>query len=211
MIAAEVIVTRVAPFWMALERFTGTALADATAMLAQRYRKADGASLTQFNTGGLLVREDHVVALTECQPRQTPDGLRLGPTSKSRAALIEDIRTNGPPILAVLFAKGALNVRAWLCCTQDEVVLNGIAGPEEVAAMEDVALLRSLPGAARDWRWITTRYADAQADLAKADAFLAEADKLAAKLSVTRARVLEVAHRLRRASGLTFDLAGPAP
>jgi hypothetical protein len=209
MTAAEIIATRVAPLWMAPERFTGDALVDSMAALSQRYRKTDGASLTQFNTGALLVREQEVIALTECCPRVTSPELRLGPTTKSRAAVIEDIRTLGPPLLAVVFAKGALNIRAWLCSTADEVVLNGVAGPEEIASIEDLALLRSLPGTPRDWRAIAGRYAEAQANLSKAEPLLAEAAKLAAKLQIPRERVLDVAHRLSRATGLTFDLATP--
>jgi hypothetical protein len=210
MTAAEIIATRVAPLWMAPERFTGDALADSMTALGQRYRKTDGASLTQFNTGALLVREQEVIALTECSPRITPPELRLGPTTKSRLAVIEDIRAHGPPVLAVVFAKGALDIRAWVCSTVDEVVMNGVAGPEEIASTEDVALLRSLPGTLRDWRAIAGRYAEAQADLSKAETLLAEAAKLAAKLQIPRERVLDVTHRLRRATGLTFDLAAPA-
>ncbi|MGG5818733.1 hypothetical protein [Falsiroseomonas sp. HW251] len=210
MTAAEVVAIRVAPFWMSPERFTGSAVADATAMMSQRYRKADGASLTQFNTGGLLVRDGEVIALTECQPREKPPGLRLASTSKSRAAIIDDIRAKGPPTLAVLFAKGAFDLRAWVCSTPDEVVLNGVAGPEEFAAMEDVVMLRDLPGSPRDWRWMTNRYTEAEADFSKAPTLHAEADKFAAKVGVPRDRVLDVAHRLRHASGLTFDLAAPS-
>jgi hypothetical protein len=209
MTVAEIIAAHVAPLWMAPERLTGDAVADSMAALGRRYRKTDGASLTQFNTGGLLVRERELIALTECSPRITPPELRLDPTTKSRVALIEDIRAHGPPLLAVLFAKGALDIRAWVCSTADEVVLNGVAGPEEIAAMEDVALLRSLPGTPRDWRAIAGRYAEARGDLSKAEMLLAEAAKLATKLSLPRERVLDVAHRLRRATGLTFDLAAP--
>lgn len=209
MTAADLIAERVAPLWKAPGDLVDHPLAFAMAALGQRYLKADGKSLTQFNTGGLIVREDSIVALTECQPLTRPTHLAIRPTAKSRLAVIEDIRTNGPPLLAVLFAKGALDIRAWACSTQDEVVINGVAGPEEIAAMEDVAELRRLPGLPKDWRRMTSLCADALADLGKADTFHAEAEKFAQKQGMERGRVLDVAYRLRRATGLTFDLAAP--
>ncbi|MEO3474086.1 hypothetical protein AAFN86_19615 [Roseomonas sp. CAU 1739] len=207
MTAAELLATRVAPLWMPTGMVAGQHLAYAMAALGQRHRKADGTSLTQFNTGGLVVREATILALTDCHPISTPVALQLRPPSKARLAVIEDIRAHGPPLLAVLFAKGALDIRAWACSTPDEVVINGVAGPEETAAMEDVAELRALPGTPRDWRRMASLCADALADLAKAPTLHAEADKMGKKHEIAREQVLDVAYRLRRATGLTFDLA----
>lgn len=209
MTAAELIATRVAPLWKAPGDLAGQPLSYAMAALGQRYLKADGKSLTQFNTGGLVVREETIIALTECQPLTKPATLQMRPPSKSRLAVIEDIRANGPPLLAVLFAKGALDIRAWACGTQDEVVINGVAGPEEIAAMEDVAELRRLPGSPREWRRMTSLCADALADLSKVPGFHAEAERFAQKHAMERGKVLDVAYRLRHATGLTFDLAAP--
>jgi hypothetical protein len=131
MIAVEIIAERVAPFWVAKDKLTGDPARDATRAMSQRYLKADGKSLTQFNTGALLVREDRVLALTECQPCRRNRSIHLGLPAKLRASVIEDIRQNGPPLLAVLFRKGAIDIGSWVCSTADEVVLNVPAGPDE--------------------------------------------------------------------------------
>src|SRR3954447_4233958 len=114
MTPVEIIAERIAPFWLADSKLTGNAAQDASAVMSQRYRKADGKSLTQFNTGALVIREGHVLALTECQPQRQSPAIRLGPTTKSRGAVIDDIRRNGPPLLTVLFRKGAIDVASWV-------------------------------------------------------------------------------------------------
>jgi hypothetical protein len=205
--AAALIAERVAPYWLKPEDVAGNAIADATKAMAQRYLKADGKSLTQFNTGGLIVRQDAVIALTECEPVQRDARLILRPTLKSRAALIEDIRANGPPLLAVLFKKGAIDVTAWVCSTPDEVVINGPAGPEEIAAMEDVTRIRALPGKLPDWGRMLRAYIEATANPAQAEAFFAAATAFAAKVGMAEEAVLETLHGLRHASNLAFALA----
>lgn len=203
------IAERVAPYWLKPEDATGNAIADANRAMSQRYLKADGKSVTQFNTGGLIVREAGVVALTECEPVRRDVRLTIRPPQKSRLAIIHDIQANGPPLLAVLFRKGATEVTAWVCSTPDEVVINGPAGPEEVAAMEDVAHLRALPGKLADWGRMLRAYADAAADPARAEAFFAEVTKFAAKVGMTEDAVLEALHALRHAGSLAFALAAP--
>jgi hypothetical protein len=206
----EIIARRIAPFWLAPEKTKGDPAADAATAMGQRYRKADGTSLTQFNTGALIVREESVLALTECQPLRPDPAIVIGPTKSSRNAVIEDIRRHGPPLLAVVFKKAAMDVGAWVCSTADEVVLNGPAGPEEVAEMEDVAMLRALPGTPRAWRKAIALYAAARADLARAPELYAEVDKLASATAQTSSTVLDILHRLHRAPYLAFALAEPS-
>ena len=209
MTAEELIASRVAPHWLPAKRFTGDPATDAAAALGQRYRKADGTSLTQFNTGALVVRESTVLALTECQPLSASPDVLMGPAVKSRAAVLDDIRRHGPPLLAVLFSKGAFDIRAWLCCTPDEVVLNGLAGPEEIAAMEDVALLRSLPGQPRAWRMAANLYAQAGRDPSRIAALHAEADRLSAASAMAAEAVLGLLHRLQGVQSLAYSLTEP--
>lgn len=210
MTAAEIVAARIVPFWLAPEKTTDRQLENAEIVMGQRYRKADGKSLTQFNTGAIIVRDDRVLALTECQPLRRDAGIQLGPPSKSRAAVIENIRAFGPPLLAVLFKKAAMNVGAWVCCTSDQVVLNGPAGPEETAAMEDVELLRTLPGPRGDWKKSAWLYASARADRTLADKLYVEADKLAASVGMTSGATLDMLHRLHRIEPLAYALAEPA-
>jgi hypothetical protein len=207
MTAVEIIARRIAPFWLAREKITGNLVADARAAMTQRYFKADGKSLTQFNTGALVVREENVLALTECQPQRHDTAIQLGPTSKSRIAVIQDISQHGPPLLAVLFRKGAIDVGAWVCCTADEVVLNGPAGPDDFAAVEDVALLRSLGGNLRAWRNAARLYAQARADLSKAELLHAEAARLAVAVGTDDVAVLNTLHHLHYLSSLAYQLA----
>lgn len=210
MTPVQIVAQRIAPFWMAPERLTGRDAEDAATAIGQRYRKADGTSLTQFNTGAIVVREARVLALTECQPYRSDPTIRLAPPGKARNVVIDDIRENGPPLLAVLFRKGAPEVEAWVCCTADEVVLNGPAGPEEVAALEDVALLRGLPGKLPSWRQAAGLYRQARGDLAIASKLYEAADKLAAAAAMTGDAVLETLHRLQRVQPLAYALAEPA-
>ena len=209
--AARIIAERVAPFWLTAERITGDAVAVASAAMGQRYLKADGKSLTQFNTGALVVRRDGVLALTECQPHRRDPSVRLVPPAKARAAVVEDVRQHGPPLLAVLFRKGAIDVRAWVCCTEDEVVLNGPAGPEEFAALEDVALLKGLPGSLKAWRTAAALYARARADLSLAPRLYAEADKLSAATRMAADAVMDTLHHLHRVQALAYELADTTP
>lgn len=205
--AAEILAARIVPLWLDASKGTGDPLVDASTALSRRHLKACGRTLTQFNTGALVVRESQLLALTECQPRVHPDELILAPPVRSRAMVIEDIRRHGPPQLAVIFSKGAIDIHRWACSTADEVVLNGPAGPEETAAMADVALLRTLQGHRREWRQLGLLCARALADLGAATLLHAQAAKLARNLGLSRKRVLELAHHFRNASGLTFDLA----
>lgn len=207
MTAAELLASRIVPLWLEPAQTTGNPLADASAVLAKRHRKADGERLTQFNTGALVVREGHVLALTECTPRTQAPELVLGAPARSRATVVEDIRRNGPPLLAVIFTKGAFHIHRWACSTADEVVLNGLAGPEETACMDDVTLLRELPGQPREWRRLAWLCGQALMDLGAAEMLHEQAGKQARKLGLTPSRVLTLAHHLRGASGLTFDLA----
>lgn len=207
MMAAELVAARIAPFWLAPDKATGRQSEDAQLVMGQRYRKADGTSLTQFNTGAIVVREDRVLALTECQPLRLDAGVQLGPTAKSRSAVIEDVRRFGPPLLAVMFKKAAMNVGAWVCCTPDEVILNGPAGPEETAAMADVELLRGLPGNLRSWQTAAGLYASARADRTLAGRLYGESDKLAASAGMTGDATLDMLHRLHRVERLAYALA----
>jgi hypothetical protein len=207
MTAVEIVARRIAPFWLAEEKITGNLATDATAAMTQRYCKADGKSLTQFNTGALVVREDRVIALTECQPYRHDASILFGSTMRSRTAVIQDIGRHGPPLLAVLFRKGAIDVGAWVCCTQDEVVLNGPAGPDDVVAMEDVALLHSLPGDLRTWRHAAQLYAQARADLSKAAVLHVEAARLAVAVGMDNGAVLNTLHHLHRVPSLAYQLA----
>jgi hypothetical protein len=203
----ELVATRIAPFWLAPEKTTGVPARDAALVMGQRYRKADGSSLTQFNTGAIIIRDDRVLALTECQPIRPGAGVRLAPTTKSRTAVIDDVRTFGPPLLAVVFKKAALDVRAWVCSTPDEVVLNGPAGPEEIASMEDVALMRTLPGTLRAWRMLAGLYAATREDRSLAERLYADVDKLASGVGMTSTTTLDVLHRLHRVGALAYSLA----
>lgn len=205
----RIVAERIVPFWLAPEKITGRETTDATTAMGQRYRKADGTSLTQFNTGAIVVREGSVLALTECQPHTRDPSIRLAAPTKARAMVIGDIREHGPPMLAVLFKKAALDVASWVCCTTDEVVLNGPAGPEEVAALEDVALLRSLNGGLQSWRRAAALYRQARADLALAQKLYGETDKLAASVQIASDEVLDVLHRLQRVQPLAYALAEP--
>ena len=207
MTAAELLAEHIVPLWLDPDQTTGSPLVDASTALGKRHLKADGERLTQFNTGAIVVRDTQVLALTDCQPRQRSARLVLGAPVRSRATVIEDIRRNGPPLLAVIFKKGAFDIHRWACSTADEVVLNGLAGPEETAAMEDVALLRGLPGHPRDWRRLARLCADALMDLSSASLFHEQATKLSGSLRMNRNRVLTIVHHLRHASDLTFDLA----
>jgi hypothetical protein len=110
----------------------------------------------------------------------------------------------------VIFKKGATDVGAWVCSTPDEIVLNGPDGPEEVAQMEDVTLLRTMPGTAKAWRKGIALYAAARADLARASDLYAEVDKLAAATGLVDSAVLNLLRRLQRVSGLAFALAEPS-
>ena len=207
MTATEIVAARIVPLWLARDKTTGRPSEDAQLVMGQRYRKADGKSLTQFNTGAIIVREDRVLALTECQPLLRDARVELGPTAKSRSAVIEDVRRFGPPLLAVMFKKAAMNVGAWVCCTPDEVVLNGPAGPEEVAAIEDIELLRRLPGNLRTWQKVAWLYASARTDRTLADRLYAESDKLAASAGMTSDATLDILHRLHRIERLAYALA----
>lgn len=210
MTPVEIIAQRVAPFWLSVGKMTGNPARDAATAMSQRYRKADQKSLTQFNTGALIVREDSVLALTECQPQQRSPSIHIGPATRSRNAVIEDIRRNGPPLLAVLFRKGAIDVPSWVCSTPDEIVLNGPAGPEVAVMMEDVALLRRLKGSLKVWRSAALLYAQAQADLSLATKLYDTADKLAVGIGEGRIAVLECLHKLHQVDRLAYDLAEPS-
>ena len=72
-----------------------------------------------------------MLALTECEPARRNSTIRIGPTTGARAAVLADIRANGSPLLAALFAKGALDIGAWVCCTADEVVLMARLAPRK--------------------------------------------------------------------------------
>jgi hypothetical protein len=205
--AEELVAARIVPIWLQPDRIKGDAPADAALIMGQRYRKADGRSLTQFNTGAIIIREARVLAMTECQPFHRDGTVQLAPPSKSWTAVIDDIRTFGPPLLAVLFKKAAMNVAAWVCSTPDEVVLNGPAGPEETAAMEDVRLLRTLPGQMRVWQSAARLYASARADRSLADKLYVESDKLAASAGMTGSATLDMLHRLHRVERLAYALA----
>jgi hypothetical protein len=207
--AVDIIAQRVAPFWLADGKLTGDPTRDAASALSQRYRKADGTSLTQFNTGALVIREDCVLALTECQPNRRDASLHIGPATKSRNTVIEDIRQNGPPLLAVLFRKGAIDVASRVCSTPDEVVLNGPAGPEVAVMMEDVALLRGLKGSLGAWRSAASLYAQATADLSVVPKLHQAVDKLAVDAGEDSSAVLECLHRLHRVDRLSYELADP--
>ncbi len=207
MTAEELVAARIVPFWLQAERTKGDPSKDATLVMGQRYLKADGKSLTQFNTGAIIVRGDRVLALTECQPQRPDTSVQLAPPARSRAAVIDDVRAFGPPLLAVLFKKAAMNVGAWVCCTADEVVLNGPAGPEETAEMEDVQLLRSLPGPLRSWQATAGLYAATRADRMLADKLYTESDRLAASVGMTGDATLEMLHRLHRIERLAYALA----
>ena len=209
MTPVEIIAERVAPFWLADDQMTGNANQDAFAAMSRRYLKADKKSLTQFNTGALIVREGHVLAFTECQPFRQTSTIRLGPTTKSRDAVVDDIRRNGPPVLIVLFRKGAIDVASWVCSTPDEVVVNGPAGPDVAVMTEDVALIRTLKGNPRAWRNAAFMYARAEDDLSLATALYDAAEKLAAATGENRDSVLQCLHRLRNIDRLAYKLAEP--
>jgi hypothetical protein len=203
----DLIALRIVPFWLQPDRTTGKGGSDAATTMTQRYRKSDGTSLTQFNTGALIIRQETVLALTECQPHRNDRSITIGTTAKSRAAVIEDIRQQGPPLLAVLFRKGAIDVGSWVCCTTDEVVLNGPDGPGEVASMEDIAQLRKLNGSMRAWRDAVSLYAQASGDQALAPKLYTAVDKLATTVKMTDMAILDVLHRLRAVQPLTYALA----
>src|ERR1700759_3047386 len=65
MTAEEIVAARIAPFWLVPERIKGSPPEDSALVMGQRYRKADGKSLTQFNTGAIVIRDDRILALTE--------------------------------------------------------------------------------------------------------------------------------------------------
>lgn len=205
--AVDLLNERIVPLWLPAEEITGDPNKDAREVVRRRYRKADGTSVTQFNTGGLLIREDSIVAWTGCRPQRLGPSLDLRPTTESRKHLIAEVRRSGPPLLTVLFRKGDPNPGAWVCCSPDEVVLNGMAGPEEQALMEDVALLRSLPGRLGDWRTMARRYAATTDDLSQADAFFGEVGRFASKVGLDEETILQQLHHLRGVDRLTFDLA----
>jgi hypothetical protein len=209
MTAEELVATRIAPFWLTSERSNGKPAELAALVMGQRYRKADGASLTQFNTGAIIIREHLVLALTECQPLLRDPRVQFGPPTKSRAAVINDVRAFGPPLLAVMFKKAAMNVGAWVCSTPDEVILNGPAGPEETAVMEDVELLRTLSGNIRSWQRAAGLYAAARADRLQTERLYAEADKLAVSVGMGSSATLDMLHRLHRVERLAYALADP--
>ena len=203
----DLIAFRIVPFWLQPDRVTGKPVSDTAATMTQRYRKADGMSLTQFNTGALVIRQETVLALTECQPHRIESSITIGSTAKSRAAVIEDIRQKGPPLLAVLFRKGAIDVGSWVCCTADEVVLNGPDGPDEIASMEDVAELCKLNGNIRGWRDAVSLYVQARADQSLAPKLYAAVDKLTTTVKMTDLAILDVLHRLHGVQPLTYALA----
>jgi hypothetical protein len=208
--AAAVVANRVVPLWLRPQDMTGDLGVDAAKAMTQRYLKADGQSLTQFNTGALVVREDTILAITECQPQRLDPKLTLCAPKQARAAVITDVRRYGPPLLAVLFEKGAIDVSAWVCCTADEVVLNGPAGPRETALLADVDRLRALPGNPRDWQGLVGRYRSAEVRLDEAAGLFAAVAKLAAKLGLDEAEAMQAVADLRHAGSLTFALAEPA-
>ena len=207
MTAEELVAQRLAPLWLLPERLRGGPASDAAAMFGQRYRKADGTSLTQFNTGAIVVRENSILALTECQPVRGDETLIIAAPQKARTAVVNDIRHNGPPLLAVLFRKGATDVGRWVCSTPDEVVLNGPDGPSETAAMEDVALIASLPGGVKPWRDGADLYRQSEQDETKADSLFAAADRIAATTGKPSEDVLGLLWRLRRVPSLAYHLA----
>jgi hypothetical protein len=207
--AAELIAERVAPFWLAPEEATGHVETDAQRAMSQRYKKADGEKVTQFNSGALVVRDDHVLALTACRPVRRDPTLVLGTTEKPRRKVVDDVRRNGVPHLVVLFENGAIDVGRWVCCTPDEVVFNGPDGPQEIAAMEDVERLQSLPAKPNDWRTLVRTYLDATAAPHRADLLFAKVAKFAKKTALSEDTVMEWLHTLRHAERLTFDLAAP--
>jgi hypothetical protein len=75
--------------------------------------------------------------------------------------------------------------------------------------MEDVALLRSLPGRLGDWRTMARRYAATTDDLSQADAFFGEVGRFASKVGLDEETVLQRLHHLRGVDRLSFDLAAP--
>jgi hypothetical protein len=121
--------------------------------------------------------------------------------------VIDDIRRYGPPLLAVVFKKADFDIAAWVCCTTDEVVLNGPAAPEEYAALEDVAFVRSLKGSVRAWRDAAGLYRAAHADLSLAPKLYAATDKLASANGITNDAALQLVHRLHCVSNLAYALA----
>ena len=121
--------------------------------------------------------------------------------------MVEDIRRNGPPLLAVLFRKGAIDVSSWVCSTPDEIVLNGPAGPEVTILMEDVAFLRKLGGDLKSWRAAANFYAAARSDLSLAPKLYEAADKLAASTGEPSKAVLDCLHHLHRINRLAYELA----
>jgi hypothetical protein len=120
--ACDIIAASLAPYWLPAGEKTGDPVTDAQRAIARRYRKADGAKATQFNTGGLLFRRGSMIAFTECAPAVVPGPeVSIRSTQGVRNALISDIRANGPPLLAVEFSKGANDPKKWICSTAVEV------------------------------------------------------------------------------------------
>lgn len=208
--AVDIIAQRVAPYWLSASRLTGRREHDAATAMTQRYRKMDGTSLTQFNTGALVVRKDSILALTECQPLRQCPSIHLGSPLKCRVAVIENIRQNGPPLLAVMFRQSATDVLSWVCSTSDEIVLNGPTGPDVAVMVEDVDLIRSLKGKRNTWRGLASLYATARADLSLAPKLYDAVDKFTAAVGMDRHAVLEQLHQLHQVDRLAYELAEPS-
>jgi hypothetical protein len=206
--ACEIIASSLVPYWLPAAETTGKAVADAQRAIARRYRKADGAKATQFNTGGLLFREGRMIAFTECAPAVTPGPeVSIRPTQGVRDAMVADIRANGPPLLAVEFRKGANDPTRWLCSTADEVVINGPDGPEARALMEDVGFIAALPGEQVAWRKRASEYSRVEVDADLAPKFFEDVEAFAKSIAMDTDTVLTNLHRLRLCPGLAFRLA----
>ena len=157
-----------------------------------------------------MIREKGILALTECQPDRMDKSITFGPPQKARAAVVADIAAHGPPLLVFVFLKGAFRPESWVCCTADEIVLNGKAGPMEYAQREDVAFIRSLPEPMKAWRDLTRAYGNALEDEALAEKLFRDAEKLGARTGVGD-QVLPLLERLQRVSSLSWALAEQAP
>jgi hypothetical protein len=206
--ACDIIAASLAPYWLPAGEKTGDAATDAQRAIARRYRKADGAKATQFNTGGLLFRSGSMIAFTECAPAVVPGPeVSIRPTQGVRNALIADFRANGPPLLVVEFSKGANDPKRWICSTADEVVFNGPEGPEARVLMEDVRFIAALPGDQGAWKKRAGEYGRVEVDPRLAQRFFEDVEAFAGSLAIDVDTVMANLHRLRRCPGLAFRLA----
>ena len=136
----DMFVERFARFWMPPGE------TDPISALRRRHKKADGQSLTQFNTGGLIIGAERTIVMSECQPYETlPNWLQLVPPGKSLDRIREEI-AGGLETPAWLFflKKGEVVVDAWLPSVGSQYVINFLDGPDRVIDRRNASLAKAL-------------------------------------------------------------------